>query len=881
MTFTRFALPLILAGLGLAARAAEPPGLRLPADIRPVGYAAELTLLPGTKSFTGRIEIDVELQQPSSLFWLNAAGISIGEAAIETAGGKQTATVEQAAEDFAALHLASPIAAGSAKIRLAYTGKINEKSSAGIFQGRDGQEDYLFTQFETSDARRAFPCFDQPGFKTPWQLTLIVKKEHQAIANTPVVSESDAGGGMKRVVFARSKPLPSYLVAFAVGPFDIVEAGKAGKARVPVRIVTPKGKAQQARYAAEVTATIVDRLETYFGVPFPFEKVDNVAIPLTFGFGAMENAGMVTYAQTIILSDPALDTEQRQRNYASVAAHELAHQWFGDLVTLQWWDDTWLNEAFATWTASKIIAEWKPEWNSRLGDLGPKFGAMGQDSLVSARKIHQPIESKSDIANAFDGITYEKGSAVIRMFESWVGESRFQAGVTSYLKRYASGNARAADFLDSIAGTGQPRLTSAFSTFLDQPGVPEISASLKCDGAPRVALSQKRYLPIGSSGSNSQTWQAPVCIGYEAGGATQQECFLLDKPSAEFRLTKANSCPAYLSANHAASGYYITAYEPALLHNLLTSGAASLDAAERLTVLHDLNSLANAGDARTAEVLDAAFAFSKDPERQVVSQARNMIAGVRRLVPSNLKPKYAQFITKAFGERAAQLGWSAKPGEDPEARLQRAALVPYVAMEGSESGLASEARRLADGWLKDRKGVDPDMLGGVLNTSAYFGGRDFFDSLLAELKKIDDRRQRQLVIGALGSSRDPKVAQAAMDLVLNSGLDPREVLFLLLGPLSNPETQRMPFDFVKANYDELIQRLPTGMGQDAGAYLPFVGQALCDDGSRKEFVSFFEDRSKKFTGGPRNYNQTLEVIRLCEAQRAAHAADVEAYFARQ
>ena len=217
-----------------------------------------------------------------------------------------------------------------------------------------------------------------------------------------------------------------------------MDAGKAGEQHIPVRIVTPKGKANQAKYAAEVTATIIDRLENYFGIPYPFDKCDNVAIPLTFGFGAMENVGMVTYAQNLILSDPAIDTEERQRDYASVAAHELAHQWFGDLVTLAWWDDTWLNEAFATWTYAKILAEWKPEWHSRLSDLNGKFGAMGEDSLVAARKIRQPIESKDDISNAFDGITYQKGAGVIRMFESWVGEKKFQSGVTAYLKRYAS-----------------------------------------------------------------------------------------------------------------------------------------------------------------------------------------------------------------------------------------------------------------------------------------------------------------------------------------------------------------------------------------------------------------------------------------------------------
>src|SRR5581483_1389680 len=301
--------------------------------------------------------------------------------------------------------------AGAARLHLEYDGKISTRDSAGIFRARDAGENYLFTQFESIDARRAFPCFDQPNFKTPWQLTLHVPHPDTAISNAPQVSETVETGGMKKVVFAVSKPLPTYLIAFAVGPFDIVDAGRAGKNRIPVRIITPKGKAHQAKYAAEVTAAIIDRLEKYFGIPYPYEKSDQVAIPVTYGFGAMENAGMVTYGQTILLSDPALDTPQRQREYATDAAHELAHQWFGDLVTPLWWDDIWLNEAFATWMEMKIVAQWKPEWHTRLDNMGPKFGAMRSDSLVSARRVRQPIESVNDIANAFDGITYEKGAA--------------------------------------------------------------------------------------------------------------------------------------------------------------------------------------------------------------------------------------------------------------------------------------------------------------------------------------------------------------------------------------------------------------------------------------------------------------------------------------
>ncbi len=310
-----------------------PPKLRLGDEIRPVKYAVDLTLAPGMAGFSGAIDIDVTLAKPASMIWLNAREIAITEARA-TAGGKtQAATVEPGGEQFVGLRVPAALPAGAARLHIQCKGKISDKSSAGIFSGRDGDNTCLVTQFESIDARRAYPCFDQPEFKTPWQVTLHVKKDQLAFSNTPQVSESGEPNGMKKVVFAPTKPLPSYLVAFAVGPFEIVPAGTAGKNHVAVRIVTPKGKAYQAKYAAEVTGPILDRLENYFGIPYPYEKLDEAAIPLTFGFGAMENAGLVTYAQDIILGDPAIDTERRRRGYAEDAAHELALQWFGDLVT--------------------------------------------------------------------------------------------------------------------------------------------------------------------------------------------------------------------------------------------------------------------------------------------------------------------------------------------------------------------------------------------------------------------------------------------------------------------------------------------------------------------------------------------------------------------
>ena len=624
-----------------------------------------------------------------------------------------------------------------------------------------------------------------------------------------------------------------------------------------------------------------NRSEAYFGVPYRYEKSDSIALPLTYGFDAMENAGLVTYAENTLLSDPAVDSINQQRRYFSEGAHELGHQWFGDLVTPVWWDDIWLNEAFATWVSSKIVAELHPEWNSRLGDLSSKFGAMGEDGLASARKIRQPINNESDISSAFDSITYEKGAAVIRMFESWVGEKQFQAGIKGYMQRYAYKSAKLGDFLDAIANTGQPRLPKAFTTFLDQPGYPEIAVKVACDGgSPRVQLSQKRYKPAGSTAA-AETWQVPVCVRYPTASGSKSECFLLDKSEAEFKLTQATSCPAYVSANDNATGYYATAYPEAMVAAFEKPGDKFLTAPEKVTLLQDLNALASSGGVKESTALEAAAAFANAPERQIASRAATVVAQARATVPENLRPNYARFVQKNFGARAARLGWTAKAGDDDEVKLERASIVPFVARYGDSPELRQEARRLADGWLKTKQGVDPNLLTGVLTTAAYYGDRAYYDELLAALLNTKNRQQRNPMLAALGSFRDPAIVADSMKLVMDSRIDARESLGLLFMPVNDPATERMPFDFVKANYEELLKHLPTGGGSDAAAALVYVGDGFCDEKSRGELAEFFKDRVGKFNGGQHNFDEVMETVRLCESQKALKSSDVASFFAKQ
>lgn len=853
----------------------QAPTLRLPDTVAPAGYRIQLKLDPAQPNFSGSVEIRVAVKTPAETIWLNANHIKVEEAWFENGGAKHTATAEARGDDFLALHFSSPVPAGSGEIHIRYTGAVRQQDSSGIFHMMDNGNHYLFTQFEQIDARAAFPCFDEPSYKVPWQLTLDVPQSDTAVSNTPIQNEQTRGD-RKVYTFEETKPLPSYLVAFGVGPFDYVPAGYAGKNRVPVRIITPKGHANEAKYAAEVTATLLTHHEEYFGIPYPYKKSDQLAIPVTFGFGAMENAGLVTYAQTIILADPQRDTLSRQREYASVAAHELAHQWFGDLVTMAWWDDIWLNEAFATWMEQKTLAEWKPEWNTRVEDVDSKLQAESNDSLVSARKIRQEINSKDDISNAFDSITYNKGAAVIGMFENWMEPQEFRKGVHAYLEQYAFKNATAPEFLDAVSSASKKNLSQPFETFLNQPGVPLISVKLRCSETPVLHMEQKRYLPLGSKGSSNELWSVPVCVRYGTADKGTSECTLMSQPSMDWKLGSAKGCPAWVEANDDAVGYYRVDYEHGLLASLTTGDVVQrLNAPERVDFMGNAASLATGGILPAADALALVGTFHDDPEHDVVQNAAELALEPREhLVPEDLEANYQRFLLKNFQARAHQLGWTPKPGEDDNARLLRPTLVRQVATYAGDQELAKDGRQLAEKWFADHNAVDASMVTSVLGTAAYYGDKALFERFLAELKKTEDRQERSRMLDAMGRFRDPAAIEAGMQAVTSGQIPFMDGLGLLFAGQGSEKTRKLSFEFLKAHFDEIASKRPTGGGFDAGALFPYVGTSFCDSQSKAELQAFLGSKIDQFTGGPRILQQVLESIDVCIANKAAQEPSV-------
>lgn len=625
---------------GTLLAAPQPPTLRLPTDAVPSRYKLELTLDPAKTDFSGEVTIDLKISKATGIVWLNQSHLSVSAASVDQSGAKRTVKIVPGGDDYVGFEFEQPLAAGIARLRVEFAGKVNLKAGAGVFLSKRNDDRYLYTQFEPIDARAAFPCFDEPSFKVPWQLTLHIPNEQTAVSNTPVESER-VEGALKHVIFRPTTPLPSYLVAFGVGPFEFVDAGKAGRKQVPVRIVVPRGDGPRAKYAAQVTAEIITKLEEYFDIPYPFEKADQVAIPISFG-GAMENPGMVTYDAGIVLAPPqGEDTPQRERTYAIVAAHELAHQWFGDLVTMAWWNDSWLNESFATFMEQRLVAAWKPEWQTKVGDQGSRNYAMWIDRLASARRIDQPIDAKSDIASAFDGITYQKGGAVLNMFENSMGAEKFRQAVRFYLNKHANANGTAQDFLDALGEMGGPKVPASFKTFLQQPGSPELHMSLKCDGAAaRIDMEQERFLALGSTSAEKQSWQVPVCVAYDNGGKRATECTTLETKTGTVTL-KSKSCPAWFLGNADESGYYYTRYEAPVLLKLVEN-RANLTLAEQAGLFGELDNVMRAGRLPVSEGLKLAVQLKDEPRRQIAESAVQF-AGVRiAFLPEKLRTKYQQ-----------------------------------------------------------------------------------------------------------------------------------------------------------------------------------------------------------------------------------------------
>jgi alanyl aminopeptidase len=613
--------------------AANAPSFRLPDFARPTRYELELTIIPSQREFRGAARIDLEVVKRTSEIWLNAKDLRVGKVRVQ-AGRDSLEPKLLIRDEFLGFEFDRDLEPGPVRLEVHYTGLLNEQAH-GLYRKQAGNDWYAFTTFTPIEARRAFPCFDEPGYKARWKLLLTVPVGDIAVANEPVEKESSYGEGLKRVEFAETQPLPSEVVALAVGPFDVVEGGVAGRNAVPVRILTPHGRGREADGARGATADILARLEAYTGIPYPWRKLDHLAV-LDMPYGAVENPGLITYRDRLLLAEPARDTAQRRRAMRSTMAHELAHQWFGNLVTQAWWDDVWLSEGFATWLGTKVSDLELPEYERGLTAAMSRGQIMKVDASKDTRPVRLAMASRKDMSRVYGGIVYQKGGAILRMLEHWVGEQSFQRALRRYLREHAMGTATTADLVAAIEETTGTRAEAVLRSFLDRTGFPEIEAEPECANGRTGAVILDQ---IG-------TWTSPVCVHGDGGTGG---CSVLE-PAGKQRVAGAG-CAGWVWPNREGAGYFRVRLTESQLEALFNSGWQQMPPPERLSVIEDAAAMVGEGRLPADAVLKVLPRVVNDPSPVVANAGlRFLLAAIAGTEPRD-RGKFDPLIHLLLGGR--------------------------------------------------------------------------------------------------------------------------------------------------------------------------------------------------------------------------------------
>jgi len=889
----RLVRPLVLTalaaccGAAFAATADQAPQGRLPQWAVPQSYQIAFKVDPAQQDFSGTTTIKVKLSQASDHLWLDGNELKVSSVTITDAAGKVHAGKYVAVDPKAGVVLVdfgSTLQPQELTLKFEYSAPLNAQLQ-GLYKVTAKGQPYAMTQMEPISARFAFPSFDEPGFKTPFDISLTIPAADTAVANTRQVKETSAGNGWKTLTFAQTLPLPTYLVAFGVGPWSIDVAPDispdAYRAKpLPLRGVAAAGEAHRMAHVLGETPSIIHALENYYGFGYPWDKLDLLAAP-DFAAGAMENAGLVTFRDWLLLLDKDSPAKNVRGSF-NVTAHELAHQWTGDTVTLAWWNDIWLNEAFATWMQQKVTEEVHPEYRADLDRVLGAQGAMSNDSLVSARMIRQPITGNGDIMTAFDGITYQKGASVIGMFENYVGEKTFQKGMRAYIQKYKFGNADADDLVSAIAtaaGKGDA-FKHAFKSFLNQSGVPYVQTKLEQkDGKTMLQLSQSRYLPLGSKGDSQRIWGIPVCVRYgtaangkDKAQSSKVDCEMLDQANGSMTLAGASN-PTWIMPNANAEGYYRFSLGKSELSGLIKN-VGKLSDAEQLAYADAVNASFQHGDLDAGDVLAALQPLTASKIRQVATAPLGQVEWIYHHEASTdaQRARLAAWVKDAYLPRLEQLGYQRKPGESEDAALLRSTLASALAFDFKlpevraallKQGEAALARK-PDGRL-NLTAADPDLLGDALGVAVQEQGKPAVDALIAELPRTNDAALRNGILAGLARVEDPAAAEQVRNFALDKQVKVGEMAMLLMGDRDTDAGRDAMWQWFTAHYPQVLART----GSFAGGYMPrLAAGGGCSTAEVDRLQAFFKTRMKDADGIDRGLAQTSESIQLCSALKA-------------
>ncbi len=829
--------------------------IRLPSNPRPEEYELHLTIDPRKDRFAGEVAISLLVEKPVRSVTLHAADLELSEVELEDAQGSVPIRSRRvhAPDETVEFRLARDLEPGAAALRIVYGGPIRT-DLRGLYLARSGRRRYAVTQLEAADARRVFPCFDEPSMKARFSIRVTTPPRNTVISNAPAV-RSTRIGPRKIVEFAPTPRLSTYLVALIVGDLEGSRARRCG--RTPIRVWHVPGKGKLVRFALESATAALERLEKYFALPYPYEKLDLIAVP-DFEFGAMENAGAVTFRESLLLVDPKTVTLAEKKRVAEVVAHELAHMWYGDLVTMAWWDDLWLNEAFATWMAFTVVDDWQPEWQMWLDFEHHRAAAFSLDSLANTHPIYTKVRSPDEATENFDAITYEKGASVVRMLERWLGAATFRKGVRRYIRKHREANAEARDLWDALEEASGRPVAPMVRSWIERPGFPIVEARrIDRDGQGVLEVSQRRFFasPSRAAENDDPPWPLPMTVRVRpARGRTGLVRQLVEQRRARVPLGTTDAA-RWAYANAEEGGFYRVLHDDASLNAILADRArlapvervglvghqwAALRA-NRADLSHLLALVEAYGDEEESEALEALLGplvFLKDPIAWVAGEP--MESRLRTWIGDRFKPAFTE------------LGWRPRRGEPDAVRLRRAALLRIVGGIAEDPEVEAEATEALRRYLRDRKTLDPNLAGSVVEIAARRGNDRLYDTYLRQMKRGATPQERMRFEMALGAFRDPALVQRTLELLFGEEIPTQDVALLLGRMLSSRDAREETWEFIRKRWKDLSPRIPPGLASRLILALP----ALHTRTHRRTVASFF--RAHPIPTARRALRQTLE-----------------------